>query len=118
MLIHQKKYSPLLFFVFIFLFKITATAQLLQCKAVLKNDTLVLENSKIKRVFGWHNGSLQNISVYNKITHRLISSTAASTKADVFFPGITGDAVKGTLSVYDVPGNNSNYEYRAVEIMA
>ena len=116
MLINQNKYSLFLFVSFI-LFNLTSTSQLSQCKAVLIKDTLVLENSKIKRTFAWHNGSLQSISVYNKITNQKIEGLSPG-KGDVYFPGITVDAVNGSLSVYDVPGNNANYEYKAIEVIA
>ncbi|GEM_PF-5483883 len=65
----------------IFFTQIEASAQLSQCKAVLKNDTLALENSKLRRTFAWNNGELQHISLFNKTSNQLLSGQVANGKA-------------------------------------
>ncbi|MDQ6902078.1 MAG: alpha-galactosidase [Bacteroidota bacterium] len=108
----------LLFFISCLFFKTIATAQLSQCKVVLKNDTLTLENSKIRRIFLWNEGGLQSIQIYNKISNKLISGAVTDKKADMIFPGLENQPSGGSLHVYNVSATNSGYAYTAAEITA
>lgn len=49
-----------LFLFAVLLLQKESAAQLSQCKAELKNDTLVLENSRLKRTFFWNKKIVEN----------------------------------------------------------
>ncbi len=65
------------FLLAVLLFQKESVARLSQCKAELKNDTPVWENSKIKRTFLWNQGALQHFSLFNKIKNQLINGIIA-----------------------------------------
>jgi alpha-galactosidase len=92
-------------------------AQLSQCKAVLKNDTLTVENNKIKRTFLWNNGALQSTGIYNKVSGRLITGNTTTGKADVFLPGVNVKPSNGSFRFYNVAANNASYEHVAAEVI-
>ncbi len=110
-------YLTLAFFS-ISLLKNQAAAQLSQCKAELKNDTFVLENSKLKRTFLWNKGALQHFNLFNKIKNQLISGTGVPGKSEVCFPGINAKTVNGSFRFYNAPATNAGYEYLAAEVIA
>ncbi len=110
------KRNLVLFIAGLFL-KSFAIGQLSQCKAVLKNDTLTLENSKIKRTFLWNDGGLQSIGLYNKISKQLISGAIIDKNADMIFTGLKNQPAEGFLNVYNVSGTNSTYPYTAAAII-
>ncbi|MGI8637331.1 MAG: alpha-galactosidase [Segetibacter sp.] len=91
-------------------------SQLAQCKAVLKNDTLTIENSKIKRTFYWNNGNLITIDLFNKINNHHIGGTAAGSP-DVVLPGVQAPFADGRLMVSEVEGTAISYPYLAAEVI-
>ncbi|MBC7886288.1 MAG: alpha-galactosidase [Ferruginibacter sp.] len=105
------------FFLFVLIFPTVTRGQLSQCKAVLVNDTLTLENSKIKRCFLWNGGELQSLSILNKINKQTISGAAETGKPDVAIPGLKGKAEKAFFRVYEVASNSSSYAYLAAEVI-
>lgn len=112
---HRTKLSFLLL-IYSMLFAQPACAQLSECRAVLKNDTLVLENSKISRSFLWNNGNLQSISIHNKINNRLIIGSSGA-KGDVVFPGVVESVQGGRLKVYNVAATASRYACTVAEVV-
>ncbi len=112
----KAKCQSLLFICFLF-FQQDVFSQLIQCRAVLQNDTLTLENTKIKRTFLWNNGALQSTGIYNKITGKFTTGNTTAGKADFFFPGITAKATNGTFRTYNVAANNASYENVNAEVM-
>jgi len=94
-----------------------ASAQLSQCNAILKNDTLIIENNKIKRIFHWNNGALQSVGIYNKMSGKLITGKGTKGKPDVYIPGVQTKPTNSTFRVYNVLANNASYEHVAAEII-
>ncbi len=92
-------------------------AQLLTCKAVLANDTLVLENSKIKRVFLWNNGALQSISLINKTTQQNITGPLAAASHDVLIPGLNGKPSGASFRTFVVGATPTSYTFLAAEVV-
>lgn len=108
----------LLFYAFFSIaFSNPSWAQLSECRAELRNDTLILENNKIKRSFIWKNGDLQSISIENKVTHSTIEGKLAADKPDLFLSGVKAEPRKGDFRVYPVASTNSSYSHLAAEII-
>ena len=93
-----------------------AMGQLSPCRAVLHNDTLVLENNMIKRTFLWNNGALQHIGLYNKTSNISINAGPAPAKGDVIFPGVNPASTNGLFKTYTVAATSASYEYLAAEV--
>ncbi len=112
--------SPLkgfLIFLYLFVLQQKPLAQLSSCKAVLKNDTLTLENNKIKRSFLWNGGNLKSIALTNKISGQIIGGTNMTLNDDIYFPGLSSKPSNASFSTYEVAANNSSYPYLAVEAL-
>lgn len=116
MAVKHTQYS-LLFLGCFLLFQNVVLAQLSECRAILENDTLTLENSKIKRCFLWNGGALQSITIYNKRDQRVIKGNTATGKPDVAIPGINGKSLHSSFRVYKVPSTSASYEYVAAEVI-
>jgi alpha-galactosidase len=69
--------------------------ELRQCRAVLKGDTLTLENSIIKRVYLWNKGDIKSISLTDKKTRHTWAFSGAG--PDAGFP----DASKATSGLFE-----------------
>ncbi len=104
-----------LIFILASLVSTSSWSQLTECKAVLKNDTLLLENNKIRRCFLWKDGDFKSIRLENKVTNQTITAADTVSKGDVSFPGIMGTGSGGTFRVYNVTATPSGYAYLAAE---
>ena len=109
-------YESFFLFVFIFIQQL-GKAQMADCKAVLRNDTLVLENSIIKRTFFWNGGALHSIAIYNKALGEEISGISGADKPDLVIPGITEKPQNGSFRIYTVKANNISSAYLAAEVV-
>jgi len=82
--------------------KITANsnaANLSECRAILENDVLTLENSRVRRQYNWNNGNLISQSLTNKSNNYTWQLEGKA--ADNQFPG-TGKPANGKLEVKQV----------------
>ncbi len=113
----RMKYISLLFFLLVQLFQQDIKAQLSQCKAILKNDTLTLENDFLKRTFLWNDGALQSVGLYNKRSGININGSTTARKADFFFPGINDKTQDAAFRTYNIPATAASYEYLAAEVV-
>jgi len=112
------RYIKIWFFIAtFFLLQKETIGQLEQCQAVLKNDTLVLENGLLKRTLLWNNGALQSLALHNKISGNTISGIPVAVKGDVFLPGINSTGKNASFRVYDVAATKASYAYRAAEVV-
>ncbi len=73
---------------------------LASCRAVLKNDTLTLENNQIARRFRWNNGQLITLSLTDKQQSQ--TWQWASQDPDCVFPGHSMPTGTGTLETKQI----------------
>lgn len=66
------------------------------CSARLTEENLILENSRISRIFSWNNGNLITRTISDKQTGKTWSS--ASIKSDMSFPGQSANTNDATFS--------------------
>ena len=71
------------------------------CRAVLEGNTLILENSRIRRTFEWNGGHLVSREIADKATGHTWALTGAA--PDCSFPGEAAEATDGALRVTDCP---------------
>ncbi len=74
------------------------------CSAKLEGDSLVIENSRIKRVYRWNNGALITSAIRNKENGKLWKTTAS--KPDMSFPGQQANTTDAKFSVALIPESN------------
>jgi hypothetical protein len=67
----------------------------LDCLAYLQNDTLVVQNSRIRRSFVWNSGHLMTVSLQDRLNRTEWPS--CSLAPDCFWPGAAGAASHGAL---------------------
>ncbi len=84
------------------------------CRAVLKNDTLVIENELIARRYSWNNGNLITRSLTDKKSEKAWIMTG--TKPDLSLPGQTDNAQRATFSAKVIPQTSVAYEHLEAEI--
>jgi len=75
------------------------------CAARLKGDSLILENSRMKRCFIWNNGNIKTFSVENKGSKFVWVCNAKN--PDISFPGVKGQGENGVFSVKNISGGPS-----------
>ena len=71
------------------------------CRAVLEGNTLILENSRIRRTFDWNGGHLVSREIADKAAGH--TWTLAGEAPDCSFPGEAAEATDGALRVTDCP---------------
>ncbi|MFZ4545094.1 MAG: alpha-galactosidase, partial [Saprospiraceae bacterium] len=71
------------------------------CKVVLKNDTLSIENSLIKRCWKWNNGNLISLSLGNQKSGNIWKTN--SRQVDLFLPSETTSAANSTIKTELIP---------------
>jgi alpha-galactosidase len=71
------------------------------CAAVLRGDSLTLENARIKRVFLWNGGDIITKNLLNKKNGK--SLITVSLKPDMSFPGQSAKATAGSFSEAVIP---------------
>ena len=71
------------------------------CRAVLEGNTLILENSRIRRTFDWNHGHLVSREIADKAGGQ--TWTLAGTAPDCSFPGEAAEGTDGELRVTECP---------------
>ncbi len=71
------------------------------CRAVLEGNTLILENSRIRRTFDWNHGHLVSREITDKAGGQ--TWTLAGTAPDCSFPGEATEGTDGELRVISCP---------------
>lgn len=107
---------PKIVFCFLlFLLASTGYAQRIEtCRAVLKGDTLVIENQFIARSYSWNNGNLITRSLTDKKAGHTWQIT--STKPDLSLPGQSEKAQRATFKAKVIPQTSVAYEHLEAEI--
>jgi alpha-galactosidase len=85
------------------------------CRAVLKNDTLVIENELIARRYSWNNGNLITRSLTDKKNEKEWKMTG--NKPDLSLPGQTDKAQQATFSANVIPQTVVAYEHLEIVII-
>lgn len=99
----------------IFSFVSLLQAQNEKCEILLKNDILVLENSRIKRIYEWNGGHLITQSIENKQTgYKWIVN---NNQPDLVIPGIVKQATKTQYNIYEVQQSLIEPYHQCVEII-
>jgi alpha-galactosidase len=98
---------------FIFSTFLFAQSTFTQCKATLIGDTLVLENSLIKRTYNWNNGNLKSYSLTDKHNGHILK--LAGKAPDQSFPG-AGNPVSGKLTVTQVAATPISTAFLQAEV--
>lgn len=95
---------------FLFLTYLPAWAQTVEkCRAVLKNDTLVIENELIARRYLWNGGNLITHSLTDKKSGQRWTMT--SSNPDLSLPGQTDKARNAAFSTRMVPQTSVAYAH-------
>jgi hypothetical protein len=79
------------------------------CSAKQAGDSLVIENSRIKRVYRWNNGNLITSAIRNKFNGKQWRTTAS--KPDMSFPGQSANTTYAKFSVALIPESNVKPEH-------
>ncbi len=69
----------------------------MDCNAFIQNDTLVMQNSRIRRSFVWNNGHLMTVSLQDRLNRTKWRS--GSLAPDCFWPGVPDSSEQGTLQL-------------------
>jgi alpha-galactosidase len=83
------------------------------CKVTLLNDTLILQNNLIKRVYLWNNGNLKSLLLADKDTGYSWKMTGKN--PDQLFPG-AGNATDGKLTVTAIDATPISTAYLQAEV--
>ena len=71
------------------------------CRAVHEGNTLILENSRMRRTFDWNHGNLVSRGVTDKACGQ--TWTLTGSVPDCSFPGETAEGTDGALRVTECP---------------
>ena len=82
------------------------------CSVLLKNDTLYLQNSAIKRTWAWNEGNIITLAIEDCANG--IVWDVSNTLPDLFLPGETTSSSGGTLQVEKVPASLRHTEHLRV----
>jgi alpha-galactosidase len=94
--------------------ELTAGQTLQNCRAILKNDTLIIENEQIARRFRWNNGHLITLSLTDKSQQK--TWNWISRDPDFVLPGHATTADKGTLETKTITGQPNQTDHLAVSV--
>jgi len=86
-----------------------------ECRAILENDTLTLENNLIQRQFAWNKGHLISQHIVDKCDGH--TWTLAGTAPDCVFPGETREPADGALTVTRCPATPLKPEHVQADVM-
>ncbi len=84
------------------------------CRAVLKGDTLLIENELIARWYSWNNGNLMTRSLTDKKSGKEWKMTG--NKPDLSLPGQTDKAQQAAFSAKVIPQTSVAYEHLEAEV--
>lgn len=76
------------------------------CRVELRNDTLAMENSEIRRTWLWNNGNLITVEIENK--KNPFHWKATNKEPDLALPGELSNATDATISAQLIP---DSYQY-------
>ncbi|TDE10518.1 alpha-galactosidase [Dyadobacter psychrotolerans] len=103
------------FFLFVLLLitgKPSKSQDLTSCRAILKNDTLTIENNFIRRDFVWNKGNLMTVSLTDKKKNKIWKWK--NTAPDCAFPGHEKADGEGDLKVEKVIGKPNQSDHLEV----
>lgn len=92
----------------------TVATGMQSCRAILKNDTLTLENDRIARRFRWNNGQLSTISLTDKQRQQTWQWT--SRDPDCTFPGHSMPSGKGDLTTRQILNQPNQTDHLEVSV--
>lgn len=107
-------YTLVLVFLALVNFAKAGNPTLKDCKVMLKNDTLTIENECMCRTYVWNNGDIRTISIRNKSA--AFSWLLKNKEGDSFFPG-ENSASNAHLTVKKIAANSITPDYLQAEII-